>query len=142
MYKKCDANLASQPKPSNPTSAPSPSRKISEVLDNMLIKGNNCASVSVRKKNMVKKLLQVVGLTLKDDYSSFHNADTIMKIAKYIADRTDIKGDAKRTQLRYIKELATCGSNIDPNTYNSSILNNLPKIEKTKKSEKKTLFTI
>ena len=39
--------------------------------------------------------------------------------------------------MRYIKELATCGSNIDSDFYKISVINNLPNIEKTKKSEKK-----
>ena len=114
-----------------------PSRKISEVLDMMLLKANNCDDEKRRKKNTITKLLQAVGISVEDDYSKFHNADAISAISKVVVDQADAKGDYKRKQLRYIKELATCGSNIDSDFYKISVINNLPNIEKTKKSEKK-----
>lgn len=109
---------------------------IENVLETMLVKGNNGKDERVRKKNTVILLLKAVGLTLKDDYGRFHNADTIAQIAKYIVEQEDVKGDKKRRQERYIKELAVCGMNIDPENYKANVINNLPKIEKTKKSEK------
>lgn len=130
-----EAFLANQPLSSKPTSVPS--RKISEVLDMMLLKANNCDDEKRRKKNTITKLLQAVGISVDDDYSKFHNADTISAISKVVVDQTDAKGDYKRKQLRYIKELATCGSNIDSDFYKLSVINNLPNVEKTKKSEKK-----
>ena len=130
-----EAFLANQPVSSKPTSAPS--RKISEVLDMMLLKANNCDDEKRRKKNTITKLLQAVGISLDDDYAKFHNADTISAISKVVVDQADAKGDYKRKQLRYIKELATCGSNIDSDFYKLSVINNLPNVEKTKKSEKK-----
>lgn len=134
MRPMIEAFLANQPTSSKPTSAPS--RKISEVLDMMLLKANNCDDEKRRKKNTITKLLQAVGISL-DDYAKFHNADTISAISKVVVDQTDAKGDYKRKQLRYIKELATCGSNIDSDFYKLSVINNLPNVEKTKKSEKK-----
>ena len=130
-----EAFLANQPLSSKPTSAPS--RKISEVLDMMLLKANNCDDEQKRKRNTITKLLKVVGISLDDDYSRFHNADTISAISKVVIDQADAKGDYKRKQLRYIKELLTCGSNIDPDNYKASMINNLPNIEKTKKAERK-----
>ncbi|MBQ8482587.1 MAG: tyrosine-type recombinase/integrase [Alphaproteobacteria bacterium] len=130
-----EAFLANQPTSSKPTSAPS--RKISEVLDMMLLKANNCDDEKRRKKNTITKLLNAVGISVDDDYSKFHNADAIGAISKVVVDQADAKGDYKRKQLRYIKELATCGSNIDSDLYKISVINNLPNIEKTKKYEKK-----
>ena len=103
----------------------------------MLLKANNCDDEKRRKKNTITKLLQAVGISLDDDYAKFHNADTISAISKVVVDQADAKGDYKRKQLRYIKELATCGSNIDSDFYKISVINNLPNVEKTKKSEKK-----
>lgn len=135
MRPMIEAFLANQPTSSKPTSAPS--RKISEVLDMMLLKANNCDDEKRRKKNTITKLLQAVGISLDDDYAKFHNADAISAISKVVVDQADAKGDYKRKQLSYIKELATCGSNIDSDFYKLSVINNLPNIEKTKKSEKK-----
>ena len=135
MRPMIEAFLANQPISSKST--PTPSRKISEVLDMMLLKANNCDDEKRRKKNTITKLLQAVGISVDDDYSKFHNADTISAISKVVVEQTDAKGDYKRKQLRYIKELATCGSNIDSDFYKLSVINNLPNVEKTKKSEKK-----
>lgn len=135
MLPELHAFLESQPAPLKTKTAPV--RKISEVLDMMLLKANNCDDEKRRKKNTITKLLNAVGISLDDDYSKFHNADTISAISKIVVEQTDAKGDYKRKQLRYIKELATCGSNIDSDFYKLSVINNLPNVEKTKKSEKK-----
>ena len=60
MRPMIEAFLANQPTSSKPTSAPS--RKISEVLDMMLLKANNCDDEKRRKKNTITKLLQAVGI--------------------------------------------------------------------------------
>ena len=120
-----------------PSQSPSaPSRTIQEVLDIMLLKGNNCNAEKLRKKNVIISLLKEVRLTLNDDYSKFHNIDIISKMAQHIVNQTDIKGDMKQRRIRYIKELATCGSNVNPDFYKLNVVANLPKIEKTKKSER------
>ncbi len=113
-----------------------PKHTIIEVLEMMLLKGNNCKAEQVRKRNVIVSLLNVVGLTLKDDYSKFHNINIISKMAQHVVNQTDIKGDMKQRRIRYIKELATCGSNIEPNFYKLNVITVLPKIEKTKKSER------
>lgn len=117
--------------------APTPSRTISEVIETMLLKGNNCPSEQVRKRNTITKLLATVSLKVEDDYSKFHTSSTIDAISRHIVAQTDTKGDMKRKLIRYIKELATCGTNIDPDNYKSNVILNLPKVEKTKKAEKK-----
>ena len=127
--------LESQQVTSKPKTAPT--RPISDVLEKMIVKGNNCDDEQKRKRNTITKLLKAVGISLDDDYSRFHNADTISAISKVVIDQADAKGDYKRKQLRYIKELLTCGSNIDPDNYKASMINNLPNIEKTKKAERK-----
>lgn len=115
--------------------APVTPRKISEVLETMLLKGNNCQSEQIRKRNAITTLLSKVNLTLDDDYTLFHNTDTMNKLGKYLT-LLNAKGDKKRRQIRYIKELATCGSNINPDNYKANITANLPNFEKTKKAER------
>lgn len=111
-------------------------RSIKEVLDAMLLKANNCKAEEIRKNNNITEILKTVGLSLEDDYSSFHNVETLDKITKYISSLSNVKGDTKRRYLRYIKELAICGSNIDPDNYKANVTANLPNLDKTKKSEK------
>lgn len=117
--------------------SPAPSRTISEVLETMLFKGNNCSSEQVRKRNTITKLLAVADLQIEDDYSKFHDTVVIEVISRHVTDQTDTKGDMKRKLIRYIKELATCGTNIDPDYYKANVILNLPNVEKTKKAEKK-----
>lgn len=102
----------------------------------MLLKGNNCPSEQVRKRNTITKLLTTADLQIEDDYSKFHDTVVIEAISRYIVAQTDTKGDMKRKLMRYIKELATCGTNIDPDHYKANVILNLPKVEKTKKAEK------
>lgn len=118
------------------TPAP-PSRTISEVLESMLFIGNNCESEQIRKRNTITKLLATVSLKVEDDYSKFHTSSTINAISRHIVALTDTKGDMKRKLIRYIKELATCGFKLDPDNYKQNVIFNLPKVQKTKKAEKK-----
>ena len=39
-------------------------------------------------------------------------------------------------KVRYLKELATCGHNINPDLYKANIINNFPQIENTKRIDK------
>lgn len=135
MSPMLEAFLNSNVVSSKPAPAPKP-RTILEVIDIMLLKGNNCQSEQVRKKNCITKLLQAVELKVSDDYAKFHNVDTINAIAQHVVSQTELKGDLKRKQIRYIKELATCGSNIEPDYYKLNVINNMPDISKTKKAEK------
>ncbi len=114
-----------------------PSHTILEVLNTMLLKGNNCKAEQTRKKNTITKLLNAVELKLEDDYSKFHSMDVVNAISQHIVGLSDIKGDLKRKYIRYIKELAVCGTTIEPDVYKTNVILNLPKIEKTKKSEKR-----
>lgn len=120
------------------TSAPlsKPTHKISDILETMLLKGNNCKAEQTRKRNTITRLLDVVGLKLEDDYSKFHTVETIVAISRHIIAQADMKGDMKRKLLRYIKEFASCGINTDPDSYKANVILNLPQIEKTKKSER------
>ena len=80
MRPMIEAFLTNQPTSSKPTSAPS--HKISEVLDMMLLKANNCDDEKRRKKNTITKLLQAVGISLDDDYAKFHNAEQSVQFPK------------------------------------------------------------
>ncbi len=112
-------------------------RTIGEILDKMLLKSNNCKSEQTRKRNAIIEYLAKIGLKPEDDYAKFHNVDAIDAIGKLIVEQTGVMGDKMRRDLRYIKELAKCGHNTDPDVYKSSVTLNLPNIPKTKKSERK-----
>jgi len=120
----------------NPPQQGPPPHPIHEVLNTMLLKGNNCKSEQTKKRNIIQMLLGKVNITVMDDYSKFHHSANIEEIATYIKDRTDIKGDSKRKHLRYIKEFVTCACNLEPDFYKLNVIANLPRIERTKKAEK------
>jgi len=115
---------------------PVPVRKISEILESMLLKAGNKAEETARKKNTLEKLLKEVGLTVDSDYSELHNVKTIEAISKNVIAKTDLKGDIKIKRMRYIKELLTRGHNIDPDNYRLNIIDSIPNIEKTRKIDK------
>ena len=112
-----------------------PARTISEVLESMILKANNCPTEQINKRNKITKLLNDVGLKIEDDYAEFHNSKVIEAISRNIT-QAGLKGDMQRRLVRFIKELATYGTNIDPDHYKSNVTSNLPKIDKTKKAEK------
>lgn len=103
-----------------------PHYTISEVIEKMLLKAQNQKEVTTRKKNRIARMLNGVGLSLSDDYSKFHTTDIITKIGKYIADNNSGKGDNKRQYIAHIRELATFGHNLAPDTYKMNIVNLLP----------------
>jgi len=111
-------------------------RKISEVLESVILKVNNAPEETVRRKNVITKLLNEVGLTLDNDYSEFHDIGIIENISRNLIKRTDLKGDAKIRHMRVVVELVKCAANIDPDNYKLNVIANLPKIEKTRKADK------
>ena len=60
----------------------------------------------------------------------------IEKISKGIINNPSLKNDVKKMKVRYLKELATCGHNINPDLYKANIINNFPQIENTKRIDK------
>jgi len=119
-----------------PVKPPTPVRKISDVLEAMLLRAQNVPEESQRKRQYIEKLLKEVGLRLDSDYSEFHNETIIKAISKNILARTDIKGDAQKTYIRYIKDLMTYASELYPDDYKSNIALILPKVKKTSKTER------
>ena len=106
-----------QPAPS-PVINNQPSYTIQQMFDSMILKGNNVHSHQVRKRNAIDLMLKSVGLKWDDDYSKFHNADTIESIAKNIIALPDLKNEGKRAKLGFIRELVTCAHNKEPDAYN------------------------
>ena len=60
----------------------------------------------------------------------------IEKISKGIINNPSLKNDVKKMKVRYLKELATCGHNINPDLYKANIINNFPQIENTRRIDK------
>lgn len=111
---------------------------IGKVLDFLLLRkqATNTENYQNRKKQAIVKALEEAGLSLDDDYIKFHNVNTIENITKSIIINKTIKNDNKKMKVRYLKELATCGNNLNPDLYSTNIINVFPHIEKTKKADK------
>lgn len=124
-------------KPANPVQETS-SYTISNILESMLLlkQATNRPVYQNRKKQTIVNLLTNAGLLLEDDYLKFHNVEMIEKISKDIINNPSLKNDVKKMKVRYLKELATCGHNINPDLYKANIINNFPQIENTKRIDK------
>ena len=111
---------------------------IASVLESMLLlkQATNRPVYQNRKKQTIVNLLTNAGLSLDDDYLKFHNVEIVEKICKDIINDTSLKNDVKKMKVRYLKELATCGHNINPDLYKANIINNFPQIENTKRIDK------
>ena len=138
-YEACEKikNLLTDAAPVAVIQKPIKILKISEVLDSWLHKSQNTEITAKRKRNETMKMLSDVGLKLADDYSKFHDTKVIELISKNIIARKDIDGDVKIRYQRYIRNLAECGHNVDPDHYKLNVIANLPKIENTKKADRK-----
>lgn len=126
-------------KPKQPDFMPTtPSYTIGQVLDNMLLQksASNTQTYQTRKRQTIVNLLTNAGLSLDDDYAKFHEVSMIEKLSKNIINDTSIKNDSKKMRVNYLKELATCGHNINPEVYKNNILNLFPQIDNTKKIDK------
>lgn len=124
-------------KPVNPIQETT-SYTIAKVLESMLLlkQATNRPVYQNRKRQTIVNLLTNAGLSLEDDYFKFHNVEMIEKICKDIINDTSLKNDVKKMKVRYLKELATCGHNINPDLYKANIINNFPQIENTRKIDK------
>ena len=115
-----------------PTLPQSTNITIQEILDIMLSTANNKKEETQRKKLFIIKALKQINLKLTNDYSKFHNPNSIKDISNWIVNMKNVKGDCKNKYLRYIKNLLTAGFNAYPNIYNQNIILTIPKITKTK----------
>lgn len=124
-------------KPVNPVHETT-SYTIASVLESMLLlkQATNRPVYQNRKKQTIVNLLTNAGLSLEDDYLKFHNVEMIEKISKGIINNPSLKNDVKKMKVRYLKELATCGHNINPDLYKANIINNFPQIENTRRIDK------
>lgn len=115
-----------------------PSYTIGQVLENMLLQksASNTPTYQTRKKQAIVKLLTESSLSLDNDYADFHNVQAVEKISKNIINDTSTQNDIKKMKVRYLKEFATCGHNINPDLYKANIINLFPQIENTKKADK------
>ena len=110
---------------------------ISDVLESLLLKkASNKSSYQRRKKQTIVRLLETAGLSLEDDYAKFHNVEMIKKLSQNIVYDNSLSNDVKKMKVRYLKELATCGHNINPDLYKENIRENFPLVENTKKFDK------
>ena len=107
-----------------------PRHTIQEIFNAMLLKGNNKKASKDRKKNMIVKMLEEVGLSLKDDYAKFHDIKIIDRISENVLNIKDLKNGGKKTRLAYIKELASCACAMEPDIYSMKVIANLPRIKR------------
>jgi site-specific recombinase len=131
--------MAELHKPAQTNSVPiTTSYTISKVMESMLLlkQAKNSAIYQTRKKQALVKMIEDAGLSLDDDYAKFHDVAMIEALSKKIINDTSMMNDNKKMKIRYLKELATHGSNLNPDLYKVNILNNFPEIEGTKKADK------
>lgn len=110
---------------------------IAQVLDIMLKKAHTGADTEARKRNNLTKMLTAIGIKMTDDYAKFHTPDTIQKLIDHVLTTNKNQNDNKRQWIAHIKELATCGNNLEPDVYKLNIINLLPNIPKSKKKDHK-----
>ena len=89
-----------------------------------------------KKRNTIRNMIEAVNLSLNDDYAKFYKPNVIQDICTNILNNNKIKGDTKRKHARYLKELIKHANILDPKAYPTNLLNTIPNIAKTKKSEK------
>ena len=117
-----------------PTSKETPVHTIRKVFDAMLLKGNNVKDVQNRKRHAFDLMLKSIDLTWDDDYAKFHNVATIEQMSRNILALPDIQNESKCVRLGYIRAVAKCANNMEPDFYKLNVIANLPNIPKTKKS--------
>lgn len=110
--------------------------KISEILESMLKKANDQKAEAERKRNTIAKLLANVDIDLESDYTVFYIADVIQQIAENIKADPNTLGDTKRKHIRYIKDLITHANVLEPDMFKTNLVQLLPDIQKTPKSQK------
>ena len=114
-----------------------PKHTLKEILDIMLLRANNKEDEKTRKRNFLSSVFDSVNLNLESDYLDFYKPDIISKISESIVNKTGVKNDNRRQKLRYITEFVNCACNVEPDFYKNNLILNLPKITKTKKSDRK-----
>jgi integrase len=125
------------PYPDTEIKTPNQKITIGDVLESALIKANNCEQETTQKRNAIRTLLKQIKLTFNDDYSKLHNVKSVQKIIQNILAMDHLLGSGKRKKARYIKEVLRCGSDLYPQYFNPSVINCIPTIEKTKRSERR-----
>ena len=116
-----------------PTQVTTPSLTIGKILYNVQTQSNNVQEELDRQTARIKELLSVVGLTLDDEYARFHIDDNINKITQYVRN-LNIKNDAKRARIRYLKRIMEYACN-ENSAFGRNLLNLLPKFPRTPKYE-------
>lgn len=119
-----------------PVAKPITPRTISEVLEAWIFDGQNCKKEQGRKRAAIAKVIGEVGLTIKDDYSKFHNPDLIDQIYKNVVARADIQNTFKRKYMCYVKNFGDFARERYQEDYKTKVPS-VPKIKPTKKSELK-----
>lgn len=114
-----------------------PKHTLKEILDIMLLRANNKEDEKTRKRNFLSSVFDSVNLNLESDYLDFYKPDIISKISESIVNKVGVKNDNRRQKLRYITEFVNCACNVEPDFYKNNLILNLPKITKTKKSDRK-----
>ena len=109
---------------------------IQTMLNKFAFKCGETKEETQRKQKIITKYTLEVGLTLDDDYSKFHHETVLTNIFRLIIDNPSIKGDQKRKHARWIKEFVIFATKKFSRYYDASVLEELPEIDGTKKSEK------
>lgn len=112
-----------------------PKYSIQKVFDDMLRSSTGVEETKIRKKNAIIKMLKEVGLSLKDDYTKFHDRDVINQIIQNVMDMENLKNFGKKVRLGYIKELVMHACAMEPDYFSSKVLAGIPPIKKDDSSD-------
>ena len=114
----------------------SPTLIIRDILQKVQDRDNNVPEVQKREQSILTKILDVVDLTLDDDYSKFHSVENINKITSYIQD-LPVRNDGKRERITCLSKIVNYVCTLYPDFYKNNILMALPKLPRTASHERK-----
>ena len=129
-YKRTGIQTAPVAKPTPPTLI------IRKILEDIQKRDKNVPEVQKREQTNITNMLDIVGLTLDDDYSKFHSVENMNKITSYIQD-LPVKNDGKRERITCLNKIVNYVCTMYPDFYKNNILMALPKLPRTARNERK-----
>lgn len=116
------------------TSLPTGNHTIEYIMESMLKRSNAVPEVIKRKRRLIIKMVEWVGLKILDKYSKFYNAANIQKICDTIK-TLNVKGDIKCRYALELRNLILHANVLEPDVYKTNLINLIPNFTKTKKED-------
>lgn len=113
-----------------------PALIIRTILETIQQRDNNVSEGKKREQSIMTEILNVVGLTLDDDYSKLHTVENMNKITSYLQ-RLSIQDDSKKRRVTCLSKIVSYVCTMYPDFYKDNILMALPKLQRTPTNERK-----